>query len=92
MTPNGISAVLYIGLFGTGLAYFLFAYGLKSVKSSSAVTLSLAEPLTASLLGVLFVGEVLALWSWVGLLMLLMGLLILALQSRQRPRQADVNT
>lgn len=91
-TASGISVVLYIGLFGTGLAYFLFAYGLKYVKSSSAVTLALAEPLTASLLGVLFVGEVLALWSWVGLLMLLMGLAILALQSRKRPRQADMHT
>ncbi|TVT27054.1 EamA family transporter [Salinicoccus cyprini] len=86
MTSGGISVSLYIGLFATGLAYFLFASGLKHVKSSSAVTLSLAEPLTASMLGVLFVGEVLALWSWAGLIMLLAGLVLLAMQSRGRSK------
>ncbi|MFC3419120.1 EamA family transporter [Salinicoccus hispanicus] len=91
-TTGGISVSLYIGLFATGLAYFLFASGLKHVKSSSAVTLSLAEPLTASLLGVLFVGEVLALWSWAGLIMLLAGLVLLALQSRGRSRKIPTQT
>lgn len=91
-TTGGISVSLYIGLFATGLAYFLFASGLKHVPSSSAVTLSLAEPLTASLLGVLFVGEVLNLWSWTGLIMLLSGLVLLALQSRQRSRTRGLQT
>ncbi|WP_241773346.1 hypothetical protein [Bacillus sp. LL01] len=33
-----------------GVAYFLFAKGLTHVSSSTAVTLALAEPLTAALL------------------------------------------
>ncbi|GAA3732883.1 DMT family transporter [Salinicoccus jeotgali] len=82
MTANGLSVSLYIGLIATGLAYFLFAYGLQHVKSSSAVTMALAEPLTAALLGVLLVGEVLSALSWVGMIMLLMGIMLLALQSR----------
>ncbi|GAB3056254.1 EamA family transporter [Salinicoccus sesuvii] len=86
VTASGISVSLYIGLFATGLAYFLFATGLRYVPSSSAVTLSLAEPLTASLLGVLFVGEKLNSWSWAGLIMLLSGLVLLALQSRQNSK------
>lgn len=84
LEPSGISVALYIGLIATGIAYFLFSSGLKHVKSSTAVTLALAEPLTAALLGVFLVGEVLDGWSWVGLIMLLMGIVILVFQSRQQ--------
>ncbi|WP_020007605.1 EamA family transporter [Salinicoccus albus] len=88
--PSGISVALYIGLIATGIAYFLFSSGLKHVKSSTAVTLALAEPLTAALLGVFLVGEVLDGWSWAGLIMLLMGIVILVFQSRQRSVRAEV--
>ncbi len=87
---NGMLVALHIGVMATALAYFLFSSGLKFVKSSTAVTLSLAEPLTASLLGVFLVGENLDALSWVGLLMLLAGIVILVMQSR-RVRQTTVN-
>ena len=80
---NGLLVALHIGVLATALAYFLFSNGLKFVKSSTAVTLSLAEPLTASLLGVFLVGETLDILSWVGLLMLLAGIVILVMQSRR---------
>lgn len=85
---NGFLVALHIGLLATTLAYFLFSNGLRHVKSSTAVTLSLAEPLTASLLGVFLVGETLDSLSWVGLIMLLAGIVILVLQSRKNKRQA----
>lgn len=85
---NGFLVALHIGLLATTLAYFLFSSGLRYVKSSTAVTLSLAEPLTASLLGVFLVGETLDSLSWVGLTMLLAGIVILVLQSRRNKRQA----
>ncbi|MCD2137640.1 EamA family transporter [Salinicoccus halitifaciens] len=88
---NGLLVALHIGVLATALAYFLFSNGLKFVKSSTAVTLSLAEPLTASLLGVFLVGESLDALSWVGLLMLLAGIVILVLQSRRNRREAPVN-
>lgn len=88
---NGLLVALHIGVLATALAYFLFSSGLKFVKSSTAVTLSLAEPLTASLLGVFLVGENLDALSWIGLLMLLAGIVILVLQSRRNRREAPVN-
>ncbi|MGX2961147.1 EamA family transporter [Peribacillus sp. JNUCC 23] len=51
--PRVITVSLHLGIITTGIAYFLFAKGLISIPSSTAVTLSLAEPLTAALLGVL---------------------------------------
>ncbi len=74
LNPNGISVALYLGIFATGLAYLFFARGLASVPASSAITLSLAEPLTATLLGVLVVGEILAPVAWFGIFLLFIGL------------------
>lgn len=76
--------ILYLGLAATSLAYILFSSGLKRIPSSSAVTLSLAEPLTASLLGVFVVGEVLSGASWIGVAMLLAGILVLTVSGRNR--------
>ncbi|CAM5212450.1 Putative inner membrane transporter YicL OS=Lysinibacillus sphaericus OX=1421 GN=yicL_3 PE=3 SV=1 [Lysinibacillus sphaericus] len=60
-----------MGVMCTSIAYLLFLSGLQKISSSSAVTLSLAEPLTAAMLGVLLVGEHLSSTSWVGVAMLL---------------------
>ncbi len=90
LEPDGLFVALHIGVLATGLAYYLFALGLRHVKSSTAVTLSLAEPLTASILGVFLVGEILDVWSWVGLIMLLTGIALLVLQSRKRRVSVEV--
>ncbi|WP_283152786.1 EamA family transporter [Guptibacillus hwajinpoensis] len=83
---NGLLVALHLGILATGLAYLLYARGLVGVSSATAVTLSLTEPLTASLLGVLIVGEVLSLMSWIGIGLLFSGLTILSLPSKKRHR------
>lgn len=89
LEPSGLGSALFIGFIATSLAYYLFAVGLTNVKASTAVTLSLAEPLTASLLGVFLVGENFDFYSWIGLIMLLMGIVILSLQSRSSRKIAE---
>ncbi|MGI2327862.1 EamA family transporter [Planococcus sp. YIM B11945] len=81
--PANITVIAYLGLAATGLSYILFSTGLKQIPSSSAVTLSLAEPLTASLLGVFIVGEVLSGIAWVGVALLLGGIIVLTLGKRK---------
>jgi len=83
MTGHGISVVLYLGIVTTSVAYILFSAGLKRIPSSSAVTLSLAEPLTAAILSVIVVGERLTGTSWMGIAMLLGGILVLTLSGRK---------
>jgi DME family drug/metabolite transporter len=78
LTPKGWGTSLYIGFIATCAAYFLFAKGLTGVPASAAVTLSLAEPLTASLLGVFFIGEMLSLSSWLGIVLMMLGLLVIS--------------
>lgn len=74
--------MLYMGIITTSIAYLLFLGGLRFINSSAAVTLSLAEPLTAALLGVLFLGEYLSFTSWGGVLLILGGIIVLTFGNR----------
>lgn len=87
--PSNISVVLYLGLMTTSVAYILYLKGLQKVPSSSAVTLSLGEPLTAAILSVFLVGEVLSPVSWIGVFLLLGGILVLTLSGRKRIKRYE---
>ncbi|GAA0452154.1 DMT family transporter [Alkalibacillus silvisoli] len=75
---SGAISMLHLGLIATAVAYLLFARGLKGVPASMAVTLALAEPVTAFLLGILLLGEPLTVLSGFGLFLLVVGLVLLA--------------
>jgi len=75
--PKGIAAVLYLGVVVTALSYWLFARGLRSVPVATAVTFTLAEPLTAALLGIIVLGERLSATALCGIPLLFAGLAIL---------------
>lgn len=81
--PGNLAVLVYLGIGATSLSYILFSSGLKNIASSSAVTLSLGEPLTAALLGVFIVGERLSGASWAGVLLLLGGILILTFAKKK---------
>jgi len=83
--PRSIAVVLHLGLVATALAYWLFTRGLQRIQVSTAVTLSLAEPLTAGLLGLLLLGEQLNPLSFVGISLIFSGLAVLALGGRAAP-------
>ncbi|MFP7253938.1 EamA family transporter [Terribacillus goriensis] len=83
LQPSGIAVSLHLGIIATAAAYFLFSKGLQQVPASSAVSLSLAEPITAAILGVVLVGEELNLISWVGIGMLLGGIIMIASASKR---------
>ncbi|MDN4606226.1 DMT family transporter [Sporosarcina highlanderae] len=84
LTFPGISTTIYLGIAATSVAYILFSTGLRLIPSSSAVTLSLAEPLTAAILSVIVVGERLDIISWSGIALLLGGILVLTLSGRKQ--------
>jgi PPOX class probable F420-dependent enzyme len=57
VSPGGALTVAHLGLATVALAYVLFGRGLRGVGVAAAGTLTLAEPATAAVLGVLVVGE-----------------------------------
>lgn len=85
LQPSGLLVGLHLGLITLALSYILFGRGLKLVPASTAVTLSLAEPLTAALLGVVVLNESLTGSALLGIALLFAGLGWLGLGSgRQR--------
>ncbi|MFF2494264.1 EamA family transporter [Agromyces sp. NPDC058064] len=76
--PAGIAMALWLGLVTVTLAYVLFGYGLTGLAPATVSTLTLAEPLTAGLLGVLVLGELLPPGAVLGLAVLAAGILVLA--------------
>ncbi len=87
--PSNSLVILYLGFMTTSVAYIFYLKGLQKILSSSAVTLSLGEPLTAAVLSVFLVGEVLSPVSWVGVLLLLGGIVVLTLSGRTRMKRFE---
>ena len=78
--PGGLLVVLHLGLVTTALAYVLFARALRTVPAVHAVTLSLAEPLTAATLGILVLKERMTITAATGMALVLAGLVVLAME------------
>jgi len=85
-TGDGLAMALFLGAIPTALAYVLFARGLRHLTPGETATLTLAEPLTATGLGVLALGERPGAVATVGAGLVLAGLLALALPARRPQR------
>ncbi len=83
-TIEGIGVILHLGLITSALAYILFFHGLTKIPFPNAVTLTLAEPLTASLLGIFLLKEQLDLFSKIGMLLIFAGLYSLSFTGNRR--------
>lgn len=81
-TPSGLVMALWLGLATISVAYVLFTWGLSGLTAATAATLTLGEPLTASVLGIVVLGERLSLLAIAGLVVLAAGLALLAWGSR----------
>lgn len=80
---SGWAAALWLGVMATALAYIFYTQGLTdsgshAIGAPTAATLSLGEPLTAALLGVVLLTERPPALAWVGAALLLVGLVIAA--------------
>jgi DME family drug/metabolite transporter len=81
-TPSGLTMALWLGFATMAIAYVLFTWGLSGLTAATAATLTLGEPLTASILGITVLGERLSLLAILGLVVLASGLALLAWGSR----------
>jgi DME family drug/metabolite transporter len=75
-TGPGLALALHLGVLTIGLAYWLYGWGLNHLPVPTVVTLTLAEPLTASLLGATVLGEALGPLGWLGGAGVAAGLLV----------------
>lgn len=85
ITPQSWMPLLFLGIAATALSYALYTWGLRVVAASTAVTLALAEPVTAWLLASLALGEPISPRTALGAGLILAGLAIVATARPERP-------
>ncbi len=78
---GGAVMVLWLGFATLAVAYLLFIAGLRTTDSSSAATLTLAEPVTAAVLGVVVLAERPGVGAWIGIALIIVGLALAARSS-----------
>jgi DME family drug/metabolite transporter len=74
---SGIVMALHLGVLCTGVAYLLYGWGLRLIDTSTATTLTLAEPVTAGALAVVVLDERLRWFGWLGAGLVVIGLFVI---------------
>lgn len=70
-SAGNVGIAAYLALGPMFLAYVLFGRGLGALRSSTVTTITLLEPVVATLLAVIVVGERLSIFGWLGILLIL---------------------
>jgi drug/metabolite transporter, DME family len=84
--PSGIALVLYLGIATMAIANALLTRGIHGLTPGPVATLMLTDPLVATILGVVVLGEVLAPVAAVGVVLVLAGLMLQGLVlAREEP-------
>jgi len=84
-SPATVGIAAYLAIGPMFVAYLLFGFGLRHLRSSTATTITLLEPIVATLLAVAIVGEHLEWIGWLGLTLILVGITVLV-SARQTPK------
>lgn len=77
-TASGLAVVVYLGVVTMSLANVSAIMGLRGMPPGPASTLLLADPLTATILGVVVLGESISPIGAIGLVLVLVGLVMQA--------------
>jgi DME family drug/metabolite transporter len=75
-TPERAGLVAYLVLGPMVIAYLAFTAALRTLRASTVATIALVEPVIATALAVLIVGEVLGTSAVVGIVLVLMSLVV----------------
>lgn len=84
--PTDVFLVVYLGLATTGLAYIFFGNGITHLSPGTVSTMTLAEPVLATIWGVFLLSEPMGLRGWVGAGIILIALLYLGISESRNPK------
>ncbi len=76
-TPTAIAAVLYLGVFATAIAFYLYFYVLEIHGAFEASLIAYLVPMVATLVGVFVLGETINWLSYVGFGLVAVGFTLL---------------
>jgi DME family drug/metabolite transporter len=86
---GNIGIATYLAVFPMFVAYLLFGIGVRALRSSVVTTITLLEPVVATILAVTIVGERLTVLGWLGIFLILVGVSVLvAARPTRKPDQS----
>ena len=88
-TGHGFLTAVWLGVIATALSYVFFSRGLGATPVAAAATLTLAEPLTAAVLGIALLDEPARLSTVGGILLIGLGIAVLSIQAPGTRHQAS---
>jgi len=88
-SPQTIGITAYLAIGPMFVAYLLFGIGMRTLRSSTATTITLLEPFVATLLAVFVVGETLEPIGWIGLVLILFAVTVLATARQPREKASE---
>lgn len=78
---TNIAVGFYMALIPMFLGYLCYGFGLSRISASMATTITLLEPVVATILAMLIVGEYLSIIGWIGMLLIFICLIMVTLSS-----------
>ncbi|MGM0435970.1 MAG: EamA family transporter [Bacillota bacterium] len=82
LTSEDIGWFVLLGLLGAGISFFIYIIGLRRTPPTTASVVAMIEPVTASLIGILFLGNQLSLIQFVGMVIILVTITSLSLKQK----------
>jgi len=79
---GGVLTAVWLGVVSTALSYVMFARGLGATPVATTATLTLAEPVTAALLGMVVLDEPVRATTIAGIALVALGLVVLSAGTR----------
>lgn len=76
-TGSGLAMALHLGVVTIAVAYALYAWGLATLPVATVVLITLAEPVTASILGATLLDQAIRPVGWAGIVVVLVGLALI---------------
>ena len=77
-SAQSVGIAAYLALGPMFVAYLLFGIGMRTLRSTTATTITLLEPFVATILAIAIVGERLNAIGWVGLVLILAAVTVLS--------------
>lgn len=81
VTSSDIGWFLLLGILGTGISFIFYMIGVRKIAPTTASMVAMVEPVTASLFGVLILGDHLTIIQLLGMLVILVTITVLSVKS-----------
>lgn len=75
---------IYMALVPMFIGYICFGYGLARIAASTAITITLLEPIVAAFLAVIIIKESLSIMGWIGVILVFTCLVCVIMPSRKK--------